>query len=1014
MVRSEKNVLMDFGGNAVNKVIKCAVIAAVILLIRIEPVFAYTFVTEHRHEAVYSSTKNAEISSNVHYGMKSGYFNQVVHINRGNTIILTAGTHDEFYRKYLPLPAGYFFNLHEDDIKKIIPITISSITFSFIFLFLYIKYLKNRIIKANSQIFEHHERLQAILSSIDDGVIATDNQGMVEYINKVAENLAGIREKDVLGKNINDVVHIIDEQRRDRIIIPVDKTAEEGRGSTVIDGILLVSKNGMEYPVISSIVPIKTGRSNSKGAVIIIRDITEQRRVEDIIKRERDFSNSIVEYAGMFILVFKPDGTLIKFNDYAQAMTGYSQEEVLGDKWMNTIISSDALPFVLQLLEQFREGKKPPAHEVAFVRKDGVRIDLLWNNGVVLNKDGNVDIIISMGIDITERKQVIDKMIQNYQQLEAVHEELTATEEELRYQYDELRKSQEALKASEERYRLAIEGAADGLWDYDIKNSKIFYSDRCMEIMDLRGDNIIDDIEAVINCIHHEDRALFLERLQDHFDGKTQFFTHEYRIRTKNGGYRWVLCRGKAVWDSEGHPVRMAGSLTDITKRKADDEIIQKLAYYDSLTSLPNRVMFYDRLSKELVDVMHNGKMVGLLFMDLDNFKAINDIFGHGVGDRVLKLIANLLNNAAGENDIVARLSGDEFMIMLTGVKDREQIKRVADRVLQIFQQPISLNGHEFYITASMGIAIYPGDGVDVPTLIKNADTAMYRSKELGKNNYQFYTGEMNIRVAKRLKLESNLRHAVNNMEFKVFYQPMVDIKTGRISGMEALIRWFRTEHGYIPPSEFIPLAEETGLIFPIGEYVLRTACMQNKAWQQAGIKPVRISVNLSARQFQQQNLVEDIKRLMDETGIGPEWLSIEVTESAAMQDFDATANALKKLKAMGIEISLDDFGTGYSSLNYLKLLPIDVIKIDRSFIQSMAQNAGENAIVKAVILLAHSMNLKVVAEGVENIEQLEFLRDQNCDIAQGYLFSKPLSPDKLDGILKSEGVFPITDYECL
>jgi diguanylate cyclase (GGDEF)-like protein len=393
--------------------------------------------------------------------------------------------------------------------------------------------------------------------------------------------------------------------------------------------------------------------------------------------------------------------------------------------------------------------------------------------------------------------------------------------------------------------------------------------------------------------------------------------------------------------------------------------------------------------------------------MDIDNFKSINDTQGHDFGDRLLKAISGLLRSCLRRGDVVTRLAGDEFVMLMTDIRGMEDAAGAAERILGVFKKPLYIDEREVYITASIGIAAYPSDGADGQTLLRNADMAMYFAKDSGKNNYKLYTDEMNARMVQKLEMGNDLRKALERGEFTLFYQPLVDIATGRIIEMEALLRWFHPERGCVPPMEFIPVAEETGVMQHIERFVIRSACAQNKAWQEAGHPPVRMAVNLSAHQFQNEDLADTIREILGETGMNPEWLTLEITESAALQDMEVTIRVLGNLRRMGVQVALDDFGTGYSSLNYLKRLPIDKLKIDRSFIDDITPGCEGESIIKSVIMLARSMTLTVVAEGVETVEQYEFLKRQNCDLVQGYLLSKPMPPEKLGQVLHSGRLFP-------
>lgn len=424
-------------------------------------------------------------------------------------------------------------------------------------------------------------------------------------------------------------------------------------------------------------------------------------------------------------------------------------------------------------------------------------------------------------------------------------------------------------------------------------------------------------------------------------------------------------------------------------------------AWHDSLTDLPNRQFFYDQLRQTISISKRYNRKCAVMFLDLDGFKRVNDTFGHSFGDELLKVISKLLQPCLRGSDVLARLGGDEFTIILREIDKAQNAIAVAKRILALLKNPLKIYDKELYITLSLGISIYPSDGGDLETLVKNADIAMYRAKAKGKNRYQLYNRDMNARMFEYITLENELRKAIDNRDIAVFYQPIVELAHGTIVGAEALVRWIHPEYGVISPAEFIPISEETGLIVEIGEQVIRAACEQMRIWHEKGYNNLSVSVNISPRQFREKNLVSLITRILRESGFSPHSFGLEITELSAMQDVEYTITVLEKLKTMGVQISMDDFGTGYSSLSYLKRFPIDILKIDKSFINDIPENKDDAAITTAIVALARSLDLKVIAEGVETNAQLGFLRKLKCDQMQGFLFSQALPADEFENMIE-------------
>ncbi len=529
-----------------------------------------------------------------------------------------------------------------------------------------------------------------------------------------------------------------------------------------------------------------------------------------------------------------------------------------------------------------------------------------------------------------------------------------------------------------------------GSWTYDLASQKLDLSEEVYQIYGLCPNTSTPTYENFIELVHKEDRAFFKDLVGQVISHK-KVYNIEHRIISQSGQIGFVHQIIRLVYNEEDHPIRILGTVQDITSLKQQEEEIRSLSYYDQLTGLPNRLMFLEEIDCLTMLKCSKHKEFAVLLLDLDRFKTVNDSLGHDRGDLLLEAVSQRLKYNVTDVYNIYRLGGDEFAII---VNKTSLVEKTAEEILSLISEPFVVDGYEIFITTSTGIAYYPKDGNNGSILIKNADAAMYEAKEMGKNQFVYYSYDINEKAAEQLFIENELRNAIERDEFYLDYQQQVDASRGNIIVAEALIRWQHPKMGLVSPGKFIPLSEELGLIVEIGEWVLRTACAQNKAWQEEGYPPIKIAVNISIRQFQRNDFVEMVKRVLKETGLDPKYLELEITESIAMDDIERVMLILRQLKDLGLSIAIDDFGTGYSSLNYLKELSIDVLKIDQTFINRIPSEQKNSAIVRSIINMAHSLGLKVVAEGVETEDQLSFLQMSKCNLIQGFLFNKPVSPE--------------------
>ncbi len=687
----------------------------------------------------------------------------------------------------------------------------------------------------------------------------------------------------------------------------------------------------------------------------------ERERQAELAASEAQFRAFFEQAAVGVAQIETATGRLLRINRRYAEMLGYTVQEMLGRSFHDITHGDDRAETLHQMQRLLAGEIRAFSQEKRYCCKDGTVVWVALNVSPMWAAGETPHTHLAVAQDITERKQ-----------------------------------SEAALRNSENRYRTIVETAQEGIWQIDAESKTTFVNQKMAEMLGYT----VEEMQgcSLLAFMDDEGREMVAQNVERRRQGIAE--QHEFKFLRKPGGVVWTLLSTLPLFDSAGTYAGAFAMVTDISDRKQSENQLQHMAQHDALTGLPNRSLLIDRLNQAIARARWNKRIVALLFVDLDRFKTINDTLGHEAGDLLLQQLASRFQQHVREGDTVARFGGDEFVILLADVANEGDIRSITKKVLEALEPAFEIAERVLYITASIGVSLYPNDGEHATALLKNADIAMYRAKELGKNTYQFYSADMSARAFERLALESSLRHALECGELRVHYQPVIDLESGTISGMEALLRWQHPDFGLVLPSDFIGLLEETGLIVPAGEWVLETACEQLAEWHAAGWPNLRMAVNLSPRQLQSVALIPTLNRCLEKRAFQAGQIELEITEGMLMQHGHATTDMLGELRALGIRLAIDDFGTGYSSLSYLRRFPIDTLKIDRSFVRDIPGDPDDSAITTAIIALAQSLRLHVVAEGVETEAQRDFLLHLGCHLMQGYLFSKPLPAEEFARLL--------------
>ena len=817
------------------------------------------------------------------------------------------------------------------------------------------------------------ERYRAIIDAIPDYVYVKDTRGQIELGNKAWLAARGLTLDGVLGKTVHDIYDPAVAQRmeeRDRIVV--------GSGVPQVDyeerTLIRAAAAGAERVRWSSTskVPLKDANGRVIGLVGISRDITERREAKEALQESEQQLRAVFEHADVGIAVSGLDLRYLRVNDEFCNIVGYDRAELLEMAITDVNLEQNIEATLDRRSALLSRTAVSKVREKQLLRKDGVLIWVAVVTSLIRSSDGAPRYFMSIVQDISETKRAAA-----------------------------------ALQESEEQFRQLSAHIPQVFWIADATfHRTVYVSPACEQLLGLCNIDIMTNRRALVRSVHPDDRRRVYEHRRCAAAGT---YDETYRIVRPDGSVRWLHDRGFPVWNAEGVIYRVAGIAEDVTDRKRAEERLVELAHYDSLTKLPNRTLLFDRLQQALAQAKRNSWSMAVMFVDIDRFKYVNDSLGHMAGDQLLQLVAQRLAGCVRADDTVARLGGDEYAIVLSWLAAAEDAATVARKIVDALKGAFQLERTELFVSASIGITLFPDDGTDADALLRHADIAMYRAKELGRNNFQFYTAEMNARTRELLGLERDLRHAIERDEFVVYYQPKVSLESGRITGVEALLRWRHPQRGLVAPVEFIPVLEETGLIIEAGAIVLGAVCRQLVEWQRCGTPSVPVAVNLSARQFLSPDLARNIKDVLHEHGLEPHLLEVEITESSAMANPADAVRTLEELQSFGIAVAIDDFGTGYSSLAYLKRFPLRALKIDRSFVRDITTDPDDAAITQAVISMAHSLALRVVAEGVETREQLEFLKRCGCDEAQGYLYSKPLPGEECATFIRNRTMPEVT-----
>ena len=799
-----------------------------------------------------------------------------------------------------------------------------------------------------------------LLEAIPNPVFFKDAHGRYIGCNRAFEEFTNRPRSEYMGKTVLEVTTSEAAKRHQEIEIELLRHG----GTKVYEMSVVRSTDGQQFDAIFNKATFVDTDGKVAGLVGIIIDISDRKALERTLSESNQKLRSIIEGSPLAIIARDLQGVISLWNPAAEKIFGWKAEEVVGTS--HSIVPDDIRADVLAMRRQVEQGMMLSLEETRRVRKDGVVMDVSLSVAPI--HDGKQSIVGTMVLiaDVSRRKQAED-----------------------------------ALRESEAQLRLAMEAADMASWYWNVDTGQISFSDGFGPLFGLPRGSFFKEYAKFLASIHPDDRSATDASVQRAIKLDTNF-DMECRVVWPDGSVHWLAVKGQVMRAPSGRAERIVGVTTDITTRRQAEQRIAYLAHHDALTGLPNRVLLQDRIGQAIAHSHRNATQVAVLFIDLDHFKTINDSLGHQQGDLLLQLVAARIEGCLREIDTVSRLGGDEFVIVIPALSNDDEgsdATTVAVKLLEALSAHFHVHSHDLHIGASIGISIYPNDAETAEILMRNADTAMYQAKERGRNQYQFFTSEMNATAQQRMTMQMQLRRSLQANDFCLYYQPIFAADSQELVGFEALLRWRNAVGDLVRPGEFIAVAEDSGLIIPIGEWVIGEACRTAARWQKCG-RRLQIAINVSAIQLRRKSFAGMVAAVLAETGADPRQIEMEITESVIVGGHEEALAALTNLHAMGIRIAIDDFGTGYSGLSYLKQFPIDTVKIDQSFVRDLTVDPEDEAIVRAIIAMSKSLRLNVIAEGVESAEQLSMLCELGCDLAQGYYFSHPLSIEAADAFI--------------